>query len=172
MLYGKELVKKLEEEIATLRKSISDRYERIDTGLTDMDDCFISQRFEERAIRTAKEKIDLINNGGCDWFVEYATLDNVLVEARWCKTEWGSSLRVKMPDGKVVWTTARTEKGLAKKGLKKVLCLRPAWFKFSSNGTGMFGAYTGDYVTFPSDVNYATGEKASDEPIEIAPYEY
>ena len=172
MKYGEELIEALKQEIEAYKKTISDRSERINEGLTDFDDCFISQRCEERGIRVAKNKIDLIESGGCEWFVEYATLDDKIVNARWCKTQYGYSLRAVMPDGKVIWTTAETEKGLAKKGLKKVWCLRPAWYCFSSSSTGMLGVYTGDYVLFPSDVNYATGEPASAEPIEIKPYEY
>ena len=167
MRYGQELIKDLEREIETLQKSISRRWDRINEGMTDIDDCFISERCESRGIDTAKRKIALINDGGCAWFREYATLDGQLVNARWCRTQYGSSLRVEMPDGKVVWTTARTAKGLAKKGIKRVMCKRPAWFKFSSGNSGMLGVYTGDYVLFPSDVNYATGEGAEVEPLEI-----
>ena len=167
MLYGEELIRQLETSIELNKKAIADRFDRINDGWTDMDDCFISQRCEERGIRNDKEKIDLIKDGGCAWFQEYATLDGQLVDAYWCHTKYGYSLRAKMPDGRVVWTTADTKKGLAKKGLKKVECKRPAWFKFSSSSRGMLGVYTGDYVLFPSDVNYATGERASDEPIEI-----
>ena len=167
MVYGKELIEQLEAEISTLKKSIKDRQARIDAGLTDIDDCFISERCESRGIRECESKISLINDGGCMWFTEYATLDGKLVKAHWCNTKYGSSLRAVMPDGSVVWTTALTDKGLAKKGLKRVECLRPAWFKFSSESSGMLGVYTGSYVPFPSDVNYATGEKANSAPIEI-----
>lgn len=168
MKYGKELVEQLEQEIKRMQESISSRYDRIDAGLTDMDDCFISQKCEDRGISNNREKINLINNGGCLWFTEYATLDNKLINARWCKTQYGYSLRAEMPDGRVIWTTANTQKGLAKKGLKKVECKRPAWYKFSSGGlSGMLGVYAGSYVPFPSDVNYATGEPAGSDPIEI-----
>ncbi len=167
MKYGQELIEQLEKEIKVLQDSISNRIDRINDGSTDWDDCFMSQRCESRGIDTARRKIELIKDGGCAWFREYATLDGQLVDAQWCKTQWGSSLRAEMPDGSVVWTTARTAKGLAKKGLKRVKCKRPAWFKFSSGNSGMLGVYTGDYVLFPSDVNYATGEGAGAEPIEI-----
>lgn len=167
MKYGNELIKSLEKEIETLQKNLSDRIDRINDGLTDFDDCFMSDRCEQRGIQTNKEKIALIKDGGCAWFLEYSTLENELVKAKWCNTQYGSSLRVEMPDGKIVWTRALTDKGLAKKGLKRVLCKRPAWFKFSSGNSGMLGVYTGEYVLFPSDVNYATGEIASSEPIEI-----
>ena len=77
-----------------------------------------------------------------------------------------------MPDGRVVWTTALTEKGLAKKGLKKVWCLRPAWFAFKSSSSGMLGVYSGSYVLFPSDYNYATGEVASNDPIQVKDWDW
>lgn len=166
MKYGEELIKELEHEIELDKKAISNRIDRINTGMTDWDDCFISQRCEERGINNAKEKIALIKRGGWAWFREYATLDGTLVKAKWCNTRFGSSLRVEMPDGSVVWTTATTQKGLAKKGLKMVECKRPAWFSFRGCG-GMLGVYTGEYVEFPSDVNYATGEDAKREPMEV-----
>lgn len=171
MVYGAELIKQLESEIATTQKAISDRFDRIDRLETDLDDCFISQRCDDRGIAVCRDKIELIKNGGREWFTEYATVDGTLVNARWCKTKYGSSLRVEMPDGSIVWTTALSAKGLSRKGLKRVKCLRPAWFAFRSNGRGMLGVYTGSYCLFPSDVNYATGEPAPAEPIAIKDYE-
>lgn len=171
MRYGAELVEALNSEIQLMQKSIEERHQRIYDGFTDMDDCFVSQHVEERGIRVAKEKIALIEDGGCAWFSEYATLDGQLVRARWCNTKYGYSLRAEMPDGSVVWTTASTKKGLAKKGLKMVKCLRPAWYAFHSSQSGMMGVYSGDYVLFPSDVNYATGEPAGAEPLAVSEWE-
>lgn len=171
MKYGTELIAQLEREIASLKDAIANRNHRIDNNQTDIDDCFISQRCEERGIRVNENKIALIKKGGCSWFTEYATLDGTLVNARWCETRYGLSLRAEMPDGSVVWTTSHTAKGLAKKGLKMVECLRPAWYCFQSSGSGMLGVYSGDYYQFPSRVNYATGEAAGDDPIEIRDYQ-
>lgn len=167
MKYGAELVAMLEKEIETTRAAMQNRRERIDAGMTDEEDCFISIRCEERGIRLAEDKIELIKAGGTAWFVEYATLSGELVSAKWCNTRFGSSLRVEMPDGSVVWTTAGTKNGLAKRGLKMVECRRPAWFAFHSSARGMLGVYTGEYVRFPSDVNFATGEPAGAEPLEM-----
>lgn len=167
MRYGQELIEALEKDIELTQKSIANRFERVNEGITDWDDCFVSHRCDERSLNLNRDKIDLIKDGGCAWFTEYATLDGQLVEARWCNTRFGTSLRAVMPNGEVVWTTATTAKGLAKKGLKMVECKRPAWFAFHSSNSGMLGVYTGSYVLFPSDVNYATGEAASAEPIEI-----
>lgn len=167
MMYGTELINKLEAEITTLQAALDRRAERIANWETDEDDCFISERCESRGISVAKNKIALIKDGGCAWFPEVATLDGQIVKAHWCQTRFGSSLRAEMPDGTVVWTTTSTAKGLAKKGLKRVECLRPAWYAYSSPYSGMMGVYCGDYVLFPSDYNYATGEPAKAEPIEI-----
>ena len=102
MLYGAELIKKLEGEIATYQEAISNRMDRIGKMETDWDDCFVSQRCEERGISNAQDKIRLIRDGGTAWFSEYATLDGKIVNARWCNTKFGTSLRVEMPDGSVV----------------------------------------------------------------------
>ena len=172
MMYGNELIAKLEREIKLMQDSIDDRWDRINKGWTDMDDCFISQRCEERGIANNRDKISLIEDGGCAWFIEYATLDGQIVDAKWCDTAYGYRLRIKMPDDQIVWTSADTEKGLAKRGVKKVECKRPAWFKFSSGNSGMLGVFTGSYVLFPSDVNYATGEDASADPVEVRDFDW
>jgi hypothetical protein len=167
MKYGAELIASLNEEIDRMIAAMDRRAERIANWETDEDDCFISERCESRTISVNRDKIRLIEEGGCAWFQEYATLDGQIVNAKWCNTKFGYSLRAEMPDGNVVWTTADTEKGLAKRGLKKVECKRPAWFAFKSPYGGMMGVYSGDYVMFPSAVNYATGEDAPVEPLEI-----
>lgn len=167
MKYGIDLIHDLERDIEMHTNAIRNRFDRIDAGMTDMDDCFVSQRCDERGINVAKDKIRLIKDGGCAWFVEYSTLDGTPVNAKWCNTRFGTSLRAEMPDGSVVWTTATTQKGLARKGLKMIECKRPAWYTFRSSASGMLGVYGGSYVLFPSDINYATGEDATVEPIEI-----
>ena len=167
MKYGQELIEQIKRDMEITQAAMENRAERINNGMTDIDDCFVSIRCDERQMGLCKSKIALLEDGGTAWFTEYATLDGQLVEAHWCKTKFGTSLRAQMPDGRVVWTTACTKKGLAKKGLKMVECLRPAWFAFQSGNSGMLGVYTGSYITFPSDVNYATGEPACAEPLEI-----
>lgn len=167
MRYGQGLIEALEQDMANTQRCIDNRIERINNWQTDEDDCFISIKVDDRFMRLCRDKIDLIKDGGTAWFREYATLDGQLVNARWCNTRYGTSLRVEMPDGKVVWTTSCTKKGLAKRGLKLVECRRPAWFAFRSPYSGMLGVYSGSYELFPSDVNYATGEAAPVEPLEV-----
>ena len=164
--YGAELIAQLEAEIVRMQESIDNRYDRIERGLTDMDDCFISQKVESEGIATNRQMIDLIKNGGTAWFLDYATLDGQLVDAMWCNTKYGWKLRVKMPDGDVIWTASDTAKGLAKRGLKKVEVLCAAWFKYSSPCGGMAGVYAGSYQLCRSEFNYATGETVT-EPLAI-----
>ena len=154
--YGKELVEQLEKEIARLEESISNRWDRINEGMTDMDDCFMSERCEERGIQNNKDKIALINKGGCEWFLEYATLDGKLVDAHWCNTR-----RLTVPSVYSIYDMAEdTVKVLKQLKLKDISL-------FGTSQGGMLGVYTGQYVYFPSDVNYATGEPAGVEPLEI-----
>lgn len=168
--YGTELIAQLEAEITRMQESIENRMDRINSGLTDMDDCFISQKVESETIATNQQKINLINNGGTAWFLSYATLDGQIVDAMWCNTKYGYKLRVKMPDGEIIWTASDTAKGLAKRGLKKVEILLPAWFSFSTSGSGMAGVMSGSYQLCRSDFNYATGETVT-EPIAIREFE-
>ena len=174
MLYGAELIKSLENEKARIQKNQLDRSQRIANWETDEDDCFISIRCDERASHLCDDKIRLIKDGGCHWFVEYQSTAGVHeLKHCWFENKFGGySLRVELVDGTVIYTSADTEKGLAKKGLKKVLALRPAWYAFHSSQRGMMGVYSGEYVLFPSDVNYATGENAPLAPLEVKPFEY
>ena len=167
MLYGQELIESLEKKIETTQGCIDRRWERINNWETDEEDCFISIRVDDRALQLYKDKIALIKEGGTSWFTEYATLDGELVDAHRCNTRYGSQLRVRMPDGSIIWTSAGTKKGLAKLGLKLVRCKRPAWYCFKTPYSGMYGAYMGTYELFPSDYNYATGEEATSEPLEM-----
>ena len=167
MKYGQELIRQLEEEIQITEKAQANRSQRISNWETDEEDCFLSIRVEEICQRARRDKITLIENGGTAWFPEYATLDGQPVKARWCNTKYGRSLRAEMPTGEVVWTSSSSKKGLEKKGLKRILCKRPAWYCYKTPYTGMMGAYCGSYELFPSNINYATGEDAGVEPLEI-----
>lgn len=167
MKYGAELIAQLEAENVRLQAAREDRAQRVAAWQTDEDDCFLSERVEARTISTNRAKIDLLRRGGLAWFQEYVTTDGEPVEARWCDTRYGCRLRVVFPGGRVVWTSAETPRGLARLGLRKVWAQRPAWFAFRSSASGLMGVYSGAYVLFPSDTNYATGEPAPAAPVRI-----
>ena len=159
-MFGDELIASLEKDIARICDSIDNRERRIMEGRTDIDDCFVSADNDDFMLRGAKQKIELIKSGGLAWFKEYTTLEGWPVKSKWVDGAWGQRLRVYMPDGKTVWTTAKTAKGLAKHGLKAVAALRPAWYKIEAH------LVTKSWTLFPSDKNYATGKAAGTDPVE------
>lgn len=170
--YGQELIESLMRKREVIEARIANRRDRIDTWQTDEEDCFISMKVDADALSQIDMKLYLLRNGGTSKFREYATLDGKIVNARWCNTKYGWKLRVVMPNGEVIWTSSDTKNGLAKRGLKQVICTRPAWIRFTTNDTGLNGVMSGYYTEFPSRFNYATGDVASDDPIEMVDYDY
>lgn len=135
-IFGKELVEKLESEIATLK-----------CENTDAADYHIAVQ-----IAVAEARINLLKKGCVAWFTELMTLEGDLCQSRWCDTRFGTRLEVKKPDGQVIWTIAETKRGLEKRGLKSVQVKRVAWI-----------SDTGHEV--PCDFNYWTGEEVKGDNI-------
>lgn len=146
-------IEMLNNERERVLEVIRDRAERINRCEVDDTDCFMSARADRKHLDRIDRQIKLLENGCCEWFTEYATLDNQLCKSKYCKTKYGYTNRVEMPDGSIVWTSARTEKGLAKHGLKEVRVKRVAWIDYDG--------------LFPAKLNRATGEYSEDNIIEI-----
>lgn len=163
-VYGQALVASLERDIERIGEILDDRQRRIAEGRTDMDDCSLSEENDRLMLHGAKNKIALVKSGGMAWFRELATLDGTLVPYEWVSSSWGNRRKVSMPDGTVVYTSARTMEGLAKRGLKMVFCLRPAWYRAEGSGWGPTACW---WKLFPSEFNYATGEKATAAPVQM-----
>jgi hypothetical protein len=162
-------IESLKADIARYQKSLDERNERINRWETDEDDCFISIKVETDGIKAAEMKIKIIENGGTQWFDWYTDLNGVVCEdARWVQTKYGYSLVVNFADGRTIWTTATTEKGLARKGLKKISARFPVWVKSFCNGSGLCGVYCSTVGTYRAELNRATGEYHP-EPYEIGP---
>ncbi len=166
-MYGKDLEMELMEDLKRFKTIALDREKRIDDGMTDYDDCFVSIQSESIGKQKTEMKLNILQNDGFSWFEEFATLDGALCKSALCETRYGFRWRIETPDGQVIWTSAETKKGLARIGLKKMLCKRPAWVKYEGFGTGLAGALNGTCVVFPSNTNFATGLPADREPIEI-----
>lgn len=161
-VFGQELIAQLEDELQRWQQSREERQERIDAGRVEPEDCCISEWSDRLQLDGCSRKLALLRSGGLAWFREYATLDGVIVPARLVSNRFGVRYRVSMPDGKVVWTTARTAAGLAKRSLKTVHCLRPAWYKLHCDDL-----MSGGWALQPADVNYATGEAAGEAPVQV-----
>lgn len=144
------------ESIERVRESQRNRAERIANCEVDDTDCFMSIASDRAALELYEKQLEILNDGGYAWFTEYATLDGQLVDARWVETRYGAKLVADMPNGETVWTTATTDKGLAKRGLRKVRVKRAAWADFGSPWA----------TVYASKYNRATG-KEENGPVEV-----
>ena len=149
----------LEAEIARNTEIINDRYERINRGETDLDDCFVSQRFNELAIQVAKTKLQLLENGGTSEFpclrdletgevVTYTTVNGRygqcwLVDEKF-RTKFGTFLGI-----------AARASTYHKKGLEWSTVELPAWVTTKAQGSGMAGAFSSVVTIYPTRKNYA-----------------
>ena len=151
-IYGEELKKAIIAERDRLIAAINDRAARIASGETDIDDCFVSQRIEERGIAECNTRIEILEGDGMMDWEGWFDQDGNEVRVRWVDTRYGV---------RVVWNGifASSEKALAKKtGLVKKDIRVPVWTKFSSNGSGMLGVYSGSYERVRWHTNMVTGE--------------
>ena len=168
---AKVTVEELKAQLDRINEIRRDRAERIANCEVESTDCALSIMADREQADLINAQIEIIENGGTSWFQEYATLDGVLVDGRWVDTRYGYKLVCDMPDGETVWTTANTEKGLARRGLKKVMVRRTAWAKLASNGSSIA---SGCYVKrYPALLNRATGEYSETfEAIEVKEYDW
>lgn len=168
---SKDYRAEVEATLARTRESIRSRAERIANCEVESTDCALSMMADRETVALCEKQLELLD-GNCEaWFSGYATLDGEVVDARWVDTRYGSKLVVDMPNGETVWTTADTEKGLAKRNLKKVMIKRTAWAKLVSNGNSFASGRS--IVVYPAYLNRTTGEYNEDiEVLEVAQYDY
>ena len=150
-LYGEELRKSIEASKARYLEAIEDRARRIANWETDEDDCFMSQRVEENAICECNMQLEILKGDGCmDWEAWFD--GDKEVNCRWVKTRYGSAL---VYNG----VFASSPKAMEKKtGLTRKTIRVPAWTKFCSAGSGLYGVYAGSYQLVCWHTNMVTGE--------------
>ena len=147
----------IKRSIERVRENQRSRAERIANCEVEDTDCYMSIMSDRAALDVYERQLEILEDGGYAWFDEYATLDGELVDARWVETRYGVKLVADMPNGETVWTTATTDKGLAKRGLRKVRVKRAAWADF---GGGQWAK------VYAAKWNRATGEEV-EGPVEI-----
>ena len=151
MKYGEELKQAIIREKETLQAAIDRRAERIARWETDEEDCFLSQRVEEQGIRNCDKRLAIISGDGLMDFEGWFDGDRE-VYVRWVHTRYG---------GAYVYNGvfASSQKALQKKtGLTRKTIRVPAWTKFSTPYSGLYGAYCGDYEVVRWHTNMVTGE--------------
>jgi len=156
---AQELINQLQNEIDHYRATIDDRHKRISEGLTDMDDCYISQRMNSLHIDLAQTKIEILENNG---FAQFDVLRDIETDEIISKKEVLGQYGVcHLIDDEYVSKfgrfvgCAKKESTYTKKGLKQDVAQLPAWATTKANGSGMYGAYMSSVVVFPSKKNYA-----------------
>lgn len=156
-------IESLKNEIKHTSGLIDDRMERIGKGQTDMDDCFVSQRFNELNISLTRTKIEILKNGGLWEFDVLRDLEtDEIVAEDIGNGQWGSFWWIKEEFrhkfGKT-YGMAKRESTFTKKGLKRSTAMFPAWATTQANGSGMAGAYMSSVVIFKSSWNHAINKE-------------
>jgi len=153
MKYGKELAQEIQNEMENLEEAIENRYIRIASGKTDMDDCFMSQNTEEKGISKCKMMIEVLNGDGLMDLHCFRDNDNKVHQYRWVDTRYGMKI---VSDG-IFASSVKAMK--FKTGWKEDYIRVPCWVKFEAgSGGGMCGAYTGQYNYVRWHTNMVTGE--------------
>ena len=152
-LYGEELKKSILATKKRMQDAIDRRAERIARWETDEEDCFISQRVEEDAIRECNLQLEILDGDGTwEWDV---VLDENGKEVRVTAFEnkWGKTSYV----GNGIFASSMKAL-LAKTGWREAKIRVPVWTKFVANGSGMMGVYCGSTKVVRWHTNMKTGE--------------
>jgi hypothetical protein len=160
---GEHRIEELKKTIEHTRELMRDRSRRIGEGLTDMDDCFISERSNQQTITGCEMKINILENKGLSQFEVLVDIDTDEIvsdgDRRYGEYGgyWVMNDEYYKRTGKRYVGDAKRESTFTKKGVRKEYREFPAWVYFSAGGgSGLMGAYTGSYRVFRSDKNYYT----------------
>lgn len=156
-LYGQKLAEDIQKRIEDTYKIIDNRNERINNWETDEDDCFLSQRTDEQAISNYRKQLDILKTDGFMDYQIYVDKNNVEHSIGYFRNKFGRYSYVTTIDNQKIY--ANSEAALMKKTgliIKKVKV--PCWTKFCSNGSGLYGVYTGSYEICRWHTNMVTGE--------------
>lgn len=152
-IFGAELREAVLARKARLQEIMADRQRRINNWETDEDDCFISQRSDEQGISECNMQLAILDSDGTMEMEVVMDQEGNEVRTHWFTNQWGKDTIV----GNGVF--ASSLKALLKKTgwtLQKIRV--PVWTKFCSNGSGMYGVYTGSYQQVRWHTNMVTGE--------------
>lgn len=152
-VYGAELAKLIEAEKQRYISAIEDRQRRINNWETDEDDCFMSQRVEERGIHECDMKLEILQGDGTMPFEAVVDQEGNEVGVRWVHTRFGGAYV-----GRGIF--ASSKKALCKKtGWHTEEIRVPVWIKLDAGGTkGLYGAYIASPERVRWHTNMVTGE--------------
>lgn len=154
-----ELIEQLQNEIKHHTNIMEDRHRRIAEGLTDMDDCFLSNKMNALNIQLAMAKIKILENGGTREFDVLKDIETGdIVSKRYVDGRYGPCHLIEdeyvSKFGRFVGI-AKREATYTKKGLKRDRAELPCWATIKANGSGVYGAYMSSVVIYKTEKNYA-----------------
>ena len=151
-LYGSDLMTKLANDRQRVLGIMAERNGRINEGLTDDNDCFMSIKMDKHQLREIEMQMEILAGDGLYEVKALFDEDGDEVAMRWVNTRYGTRV---VADG----VFAKTVEALVEKtGYELRTIKAPCWTKFMSSGTGLCGAYTGYYVKTRWHTNMTTGE--------------
>lgn len=152
-VYGEELKKAILARKARAQAAIDDRADRIGRWETDEDDCFMSQRIDERSIRECNMQLEILDTDGTMEIGAIIDADGNEVRVHHFTNKWGRDSVV----GRGVFASS-VNALLKKTGWTRKTIRVPVWTKFCSPTGGMMGVYCGDYEKVRWHTNMVTGE--------------
>ena len=151
-VFGTELAREIEKQKQRYIDAIEDRQRRINNWETDEDDCFMSQRVEERGIHECNMQLEILQGDGTMPFDAVKDQEGNEVYVRWVQTRFGVACV-----GRGVF--ASSIKALCKKtGWHTEEIRVPVWTKLCSGWSGLYGAYTASVERVRWHTNMVTGE--------------
>ena len=156
-VYGEELRKIV---LATKQRAIDAidrRSERIANWETDEEDCFVSQRVEENAIRECDLQLNILDGDGCMDFDAVMDENGNERRVRQVHTRYGWKYVADVSKDNTVWASSMNAL-LKKTGWHTETIRVPCWTKFSTPYGGMMGVYCGSYEVVRWHTNMVTGE--------------
>lgn len=151
-LFGEALANQIRKTIEQNKAAIVNRIERINAGLTDLDDCFLSDKLEHGKIKECEMQLAILSGDGCEEREIVIDENGDEVGTRWVQTRYGNRIV-----GRGVF--ANSVKALCKKTGWTITRRRvPVWTKFETYTSGMAGVYSGYYKTVRWHTNMKTGE--------------
>ena len=151
-LYGEALKQSIIEARERTLRSQQERWDRIDKGWTDEDDCFMSMKGDQQALSNYEQQLEILEGDGMMDFEAVMDEQGNEVGIRWVNTKYG----VKVV-GRGIF--ASSLKALLKKtGWHTEMIRVPCWTKFCTSASGLLGVYSGWYSTVRWHTNMVTGE--------------
>ena len=151
-LYGKELANTLIKERTRIQGIMANRDSRINQGMTDDNDCFMSIKVNQQALREIEMQLEILSGDGLFETDGLFDEDGGEIAMRWVTTQYGQRI---VADG----IFAKDKETLVKKTgyeLRKIKA--PCWTKYITHGTGLCGVYTGYYIKMRWHTNMVTGK--------------